>query len=161
MNWDLREFKTDIRDPPGRNPPDQLSLWPLWQFLGEKEKRHMKLGALPIYPKSLYTGRSSYLISPFSLPSRIILLHTRKTTEGGPIPSPNWRHSSSTSSQVPSVPGWLSDDAEPPQHELNMSGPWKLSAEEEYKRCPEVKRSEVAMIQEWLTKQPHLPPISG
>ncbi|BES94785.1 transfer protein [Nesidiocoris tenuis] len=38
--------------------------------------------------------------------------------------------------------------------------PWKFSPEEEYRRCPEIKKSEVAMIQDWLAKQPHLPEIS-
>ncbi|KAF6211103.1 hypothetical protein GE061_014217 [Apolygus lucorum] len=41
-----------------------------------------------------------------------------------------------------------------------MNGPWKLSAEGEYARCSEVKKSEVNMIQDWLSKQPHLPAMS-
>uniref|UniRef100_A0A0A9XH45 Alpha-tocopherol transfer protein n=2 Tax=Lygus hesperus TaxID=30085 RepID=A0A0A9XH45_LYGHE len=41
-----------------------------------------------------------------------------------------------------------------------MNGPWKLTAEEEYARCPEVKKTEVNMIQDWLAKQPHLPTMS-
>uniref|UniRef100_T1HKZ1 CRAL-TRIO domain-containing protein n=2 Tax=Rhodnius prolixus TaxID=13249 RepID=T1HKZ1_RHOPR len=37
---------------------------------------------------------------------------------------------------------------------------WKVSKEEEYKRNKKLKSSDVALIQEWLKKQPHLPKLN-
>lgn len=36
----------------------------------------------------------------------------------------------------------------------------RINAEEEFKKNPEIKKSDIQMLREWCEKQPHLPKVS-
>lgn len=37
----------------------------------------------------------------------------------------------------------------------------RRSTEEEYKRDPKINKQDIEQLQQWVEKQPHMPPIEG